>query len=167
MKPYTPEEIDAAAGLFKADSYDFEVMGAVDKVSKSGNEMIEMRVSVYSQDGEVKTIKDWLVDGIASAFKVRNFAHSIEMIPEYEAGELTADSILGRTGRCKVGVKKDGDFPEKNVILDYLKPTMKSALAAAAKPVGGTAPKARVSVKPAVRAPAQAVDIDLSDEIPF
>lgn len=143
--PKTEQEI-AQAGLLIPGAYDYEVADADETQSKAGNDMVAMKVRVYDGDGNARTVLDWLVDTDGSAYKIRNFAESAGMLAQYEKGELPASAMVGCTGRCKVIIKKDktGEYPDKNAIADYLKPT------------NGTAPVARAPV------PAE-----LDDEIPF
>jgi hypothetical protein len=119
---FTPiSEADAAvAGLLKRGIYDFEVKDAHEKESKAGNDMIEMLVRIYETSGHYRNVFDWLVDTEATAYKVRHFAAATGMLPQYEKGELRADDVIGKTGRCHVVVKKQEGYPEKNSISDYL-----------------------------------------------
>jgi hypothetical protein len=124
FEPKSEKEV-AEAGLLSLGDYDFEVAGAKDSQSKAGNDMIEVKLRVYNNEGQGKTIFDYLVHTEGSAYKVRHFAYSIGLGAQYEAGELRAEDLEGRTGRCKVFIKKDPSkaYPDKNAVSDYLPPT--------------------------------------------
>ena len=145
VNPKTEQEI-ASAGLLPAGDYGFEVTSAEDKVSKAGNEMVELKVKLFGPDGDT-TVFDYLIDGERSAFKVRHFAEATGMLGQYERGDMPAHLMVGKTGRCKVSITKDksGQYPDKNGIADYIKAA--NAPAPSRRPV----------------APPQ----DLDDDIPF
>ena len=142
FQPKSEAEV-ASAGLFPAGIYDYEVLAATDKTSKSGNSMIELNVEIFDKAGHGKRIFDYLVDSEATHYKVRHFAASAGILAKYEAGNISADDVTGCTGQCKVRVQgeKDG-YPPKNAISDYI------ATKEAAKEVSAKQP-------------------NLSDEIPF
>lgn len=122
FQPKTENEV-AGAGLFPKGTYDFEVAEAADKVSSKGNDMTELVVRVFDKDGKNKKVFDWLVDTEGGAYKIRHFAEASGMLAEYEKGELMAEDMIGKTGRCEIIIQKDktGAYPDKNAITDYLK----------------------------------------------
>lgn len=136
FQPKSEKEI-AEAGLFANGEYDFEVMEATETNSKAGNDMIELVMRVYNSDGGYTRVMDWLVSIDSVAYKIRHFAATIGMIAEYEKGELKADKLVGKVGRCKLVIKKDktGEYPDKNGIADYIKPAEGAAPVQARKPV--------------------------------
>ena len=149
---FTPRSEDeiASANLWPAGEYDFEIHNAEDTESKAGNDMTKLTVHVHDSEGQYKTVFDYLVDTEGGAYKIRHFAEATGLLPQYERGELMADEMIGRTGRCKLNVQKDktGQYPDKNGIADYLKSKTPSA-----------------APKPAARVKVAAGDID--DEVPF
>jgi len=148
--PKSEEEI-TAANLLEGGEYPFEVADAEEGQSKSGNDMIKLRLKVLGPDERQYGVFDYLVGTEGSAYKVRHFAESVGLLPQYEAGELEAISLIGRTGYCQVGIDdKNKAYPAKNVIRDYL------AKVSAAS--GSGVP----SNKPKGQAPAM-----VDDDIPF
>ena len=141
----------ASANLWGPGEYDFEVNAAEEATSAKGNDMVKLTVWVFNHEGQRRTVFDYLVDTEGGAYKIRHFAEATGLLPQYERGELLADDMAGRTGRCKLTVQKDksGQYPDKNGIGDYLKPK------AGARPLSA----------PAQRKPVPAGDID--DDIPF
>lgn len=141
-------ETEVAAGqLLPPGTYDFEISAATEEVSKAGNDMIKLKLHVYTQDGGRTTIFDYLMEKIA--YKLRHAAFACNLGDKYEAGMLEADDFVGRSGRVKLNIQKDkaGQYPDRNNIADYM-----------VEEGGSAAPK------PAPRAMATA---DLDDEIPF
>ena len=121
VKPKTEKEI-AEANLWPAGIYDFEIIEAEEATSKNDRDMIAMRVRVYHPDGSPATLRDWLVDDDRMAYKVRHCAEACGLLVEYEKGVLLARDLMGRTGKCKVGIQKDrnGQYPDRNSISDYV-----------------------------------------------
>lgn len=121
MKVTPISEADAnAAGLWKRGLVDFEVTDAKEKLSKAGNDMIELLVKVYNAEGKSRTLFDYLVSSEATAYKVRHFAAATGMLPQYEKGELRALDCVGKTGRCQMGIDKGKNgYPDRNNISDY------------------------------------------------
>lgn len=122
FEPKTEKEV-SEAGLLPHGTYDFEVVEAVEKQSKAGNDMVELKVRVFDSQGRYRNIFDYLVGSDGSAYKVRHFAEATDMLDAYDHGELRAQDMIGRAGQCKVIIKKDksGQYPDKNSIADYLK----------------------------------------------
>lgn len=153
FQPKSEAEI-AAAGLLPVGEYPFEIVSALDKVSKNGgNEMVELTVKVYDLEGVGHQIFDYLVDTDKAAYKTRHFAEATGLMPNYETGNLPADVMVGRSGYCKLVIRKDktGEYPDKNQIADYIKPKTGSTAAAA----------------PVARASSAALSKELDDDIPF
>lgn len=144
VEPKTEQQVQED-GLLVAAIYDFEVIGAEDTTSKSGNDMAIAKLLIVDNEGKSHKITDYLVAIESMAYKIRHFADSIGLLPLYEKGDLPASMMIGRTGRCKIIITpaKDG-YRAKNTVSDYVK----------SSEVVKTAGK-----------PATAHDLD--DEIPF
>lgn len=129
VTPVTAKQAEAM-GLIPRSLQDFEVLTADEETSKSGNEMLKVKLGI-EHDGRTRWVTDYLVATEGMAYKVRHFAESIGLLAEYEAGDLHAADVRGRAGRCRVGIEpaKD-DFPAKNKIIDYV--PMGTAMKAAA-----------------------------------
>lgn len=149
FQPKTENEI-AAAGLFPAGEYNFEITDASEETSKAGNDMLKLVATVYNGAGQQTLVFDYLVDTERTAYKIRHFAAAVGLLPAYERGQLTAPDCVGRAGRCKLAIVKDknGQYPDRNGIADYL------------APAGGAAPSRTAAM-------AGAPSRDLDDEIPF
>lgn len=123
--PKTQADLDKDR-LLPDGVYDFEVAKAVDKVSQAGNEMIALRLKVFTPSGGERYVRDWLMEKMA--FKLRHFAFAVGLGKEYEAGDLTAGHCVGRTGKVRITSKdgKDG-YPPSNKVKDYNVPDGVSA----------------------------------------
>lgn len=133
--------------LWPRGIYDYEVLDAKDRVSKSGNDMIELKLKIINAEGKERQIFDYLVEVEAMAYKIRHFASASCLLPTYEQGELCANDCLQTSGRLQLGIQKGKDgYPDKNTVQDYV-PTVEGA--ARAPLIASKAPE------------------DMDDEIPF
>lgn len=125
FKPMTEAAADTQASAFRLwprGIYDFEVSEAKDRISASGNAMIELNLTVYNKEGHTRKVYDYLIDSEKTGYKVRHFASSVGMTKEYEAGELDAEALIGKSGKLQLYIKKDKEkhFPDKNSVSDYV-----------------------------------------------
>jgi len=133
FQPKTEEEIKQG-NLLADGKYGFVISGATEKVSKiksdgtGGNEMIEVTVRVYKDDGGFVLITDFLMEQMA--FKLRHACEACGLLPAYEAGELSADDFVGKEGYVKIKTQKGGlkdkndpngeRYDDRNAIADYI-----------------------------------------------
>jgi len=119
---FQPKDESELKNLLPEAIYNFEVLEASDGVSQKGNDMIKLRVGILSDDYEkvVSSIFDYLLESVA--YKLRHFCDAAGLLAKYQAGTLTADDCVGRTGKCKVAIEKDkaGQYADKNIIKDYV-----------------------------------------------
>ena len=147
FNPVSEQEADAqASGLWEDGTYDYEVTEAEEKESNAGNEMTALTLSIFNADGGRRKIFDYLVATEGSAWKIRHFAASCGLLAEYEKGNLMANEMIGRTGKCLIRTQKAKDlYPAKNVVGDYVKAAAGARAASRAKVLAD----------------------DLGDEVPF
>lgn len=121
--------------LLKEGEYDAIISASQDKVSSSGNDMMDMTLTVFDDDGKTHEIRDFLVFTKPMMWKIVHCAGSAGIMPTYQAGKLCSDTITGKRVRVKVGIdtgkpipedrlngKPFGScYPDKNKIEDYLK----------------------------------------------
>jgi len=146
FEPKTEEQVQQGS-LLEPGEYDFEVVSAEEKVSAKGNDMIKLRLTVFTADGGQRTIFDYLMDAVPH--KVRHFAYATGLNDAYDSGALDANDCMGRAGRCKVRIEKDkaGAYPDRNTIADYLVAEAKPA--AAAKPAAPPIKPGGIPTRPA------------------
>lgn len=149
--PLSEQEAESqSSDLWPDGTYDFEVREATEKQSSSGNDMTELEVWVYNQAGGRRLVFDYLVVSEKAAWKIRSFAASCGLLPQYDQGSMVANEMVGRTGRCILTTRKaEGSYPAKNTIKSYVK--------AASSPRPATPP---------TRAKIHA-GADIDDSIPF
>lgn len=117
--PKTKEEA-MKSGLLEKGNYPFEVKAASPKISKAGNDMIEIFLKVWDKSGKEHFLYDYLMESVD--YKLRHFCYSIGMGEMSEKGEFDCESIKGKAGICKIFIKEDknGEYPPKNSIADYI-----------------------------------------------
>jgi hypothetical protein len=114
--PKNEQEI-AAEGLLPAGLYDFEVITAEEKVSKSGNDMIALELKVYDAEGRTRFVRDWLLEAFLR--KLMAFCKETNLRGAYEAGTLKAGDLVGKSGKVELAIEEKGDFPAKNTVKTY------------------------------------------------
>lgn len=120
FQPKTENELREANLIAAKTICDFEVLEANDKVSKAGNDMIELKLKVYRPDGGYIFVNDYLLASME--FKLRHSAAAIGALVKYNKGALSADDFTGKSGKLIVGIQKSEDpqYPDKNVVKDYI-----------------------------------------------
>jgi hypothetical protein len=123
FKPKSREEIESM-GLMKAGLYPFQVSTAKDKTSKNGNEMIELNLEVFDNEGRAFHIFDYLLEAIPQ--KLFGFCSTVGLEPQYHSGILSSNDCIGRTGYVEIDIQKGapnptgGNYPDKNSVKKYL-----------------------------------------------
>ena len=120
IQPKTEKQI-AEDGLLKEGVYGFEIIEAFDKQSKAGNDMIELKVRLFDDEGNSRgAVMDFLMEKIA--YKLRHAAVACGLEDAYNSGELVASDFMNKMGDVKIRIQKDknGVYPDKNVIADYV-----------------------------------------------
>lgn len=120
FQPKTDKEI-AEANLWIAGNYSFEIIEGTDKVSKtSGNEMIELKMKVYNDEGNHIFVNDYLLESMA--YKLKHAADACGLADGYTAGSLSGMDFVGKCGTLKLKIQKSKDpaYADKNVVGDYV-----------------------------------------------
>lgn len=119
--PKTEEEIRAEAekrGAWPPGIYDAEITSAVEKLSKAGNDMIELTLQVYHpEDGATRQVFDWLLE--AMAYKLRHCCEAAGLSDAYNAGSLEAYQLEGKSVKVKLGIDTKAEI-KRNRIMDYV-----------------------------------------------
>jgi hypothetical protein len=116
--PKTEEELKSV--MLEKGEYDFDVIGAEEQTSKSGNAMIKLTLKAYGHNGETAIVYDYLL--AALEYKVKHFCDTAGLTNEYQMGILTSDMCLNKCGKCKLDIQhdKEGKYDPKNVVKDYI-----------------------------------------------
>lgn len=115
---FTPKTEKELTELAPPGDYDFEVLKAEDAQSKNGNPMIRLKLGIYNGDAMRWHISDYLVAAMEA--KLRHFSDTTGLLARYESGQLAAADCTGRAGRCRIVIKSDEKYPDKNEIKDYI-----------------------------------------------
>ncbi len=122
-EPKTDKEI-MESNLMPDGIYPFEVVAANDAVSKSGNEMIVLKLRIIDNGNVARTLTDYLLASMA--FKLKHFACYNGLSDRYDADDLQAHHCLHVNGMVEISSDKepkpkgDGTFyPIKNFVKDY------------------------------------------------
>ena len=121
--PKSKEEIDAM-GLLKPGIYSFTVLNAREKVSKSGNDMIELTLEAYDREGKSVHIFDYLLE--ANIQKLFAFCSATGLEQKYHQGNLTSQDCIDKNAYIEVDLQKGkenpqgGTYPDKNNVKKYM-----------------------------------------------
>ena len=121
--------------LFKEGIYDAVVGTAEDRMSSTGNAMMDITLHVYDSNGKTKDVRDFLVLTKSMMWKVIHFADSAGLLKEYEDGKLCSDVALGKNIQVKIVIEQGKEIPldklngkapgsrysDKNKVEDYIK----------------------------------------------
>jgi hypothetical protein len=126
--PMTEKECNEERGFKLLDEgvYDFEVLTANFRNSKSGNPMIELKLRVWGNDGKDYLVFDYLVATSKMMWKTKHFCDSVGLSKEYEASKFSEELCPGKCGKAsityQVGSQKPGGgyYPDKNSVSDYV-----------------------------------------------
>lgn len=159
FKPKTDKELQAE-NLLPVGEYDFEILGAENKTFRTGSEGIALKVGVFTSTGAQRFVNDNLIFQDSCMFKVSNFAKCVGLYEAYKAGNIDAQDCVGRTGKCKLKIEEQGEYPAKNTVASYVVPK-----AANAGPSRAQAQSVRVT--PTQRPAQPPTPVDKKDGLPF
>jgi hypothetical protein len=119
-----------AQRLFPKGDYEFLILEAEEKQSAAGNLMIALSIEVSDARGNKTTVKDYLV--AKRAAKIRRAAYACGLGDRFNTGSMRDSDFIERRGRLRLGIEKDktGEYPDKNIVVDYLAATAKKSLPA-------------------------------------
>jgi hypothetical protein len=109
MPSYTQGQENKRPEFLPEGVYDYATIGAAEKVSTTGNEMIELKIELIGPDIKEDAgpiIYENLVFTEKAFFKIDQFRASIgEAIQEGEEVSIDAEDLTGKTGKCQVIVE--------------------------------------------------------------
>lgn len=118
-EPLSDEEIKAERGVLQPGVYDFEVMEATKKTSKSNYPMIELKLKVWGDDGRIYSMFDWLLPTHRKmAWKIKHFWESVGQAANYN-GQLSAKELIGKTGKVRTKIEQDNKGYDQARVEDY------------------------------------------------
>lgn len=127
--PLSDEEIDAI-NLIDPGIYNFSVVKSTRKLSKSGNHMAELQLSIWDMAGKTHLIFDYLVFSNVplNIRKVKHFCDAVGLQEDYKKGQLP-EELNNFCGKAEVGIQEaqrnpsGGMYSKKNVVVDYVSAT--------------------------------------------
>ena len=127
----------------EAGEYEVEVTDAIESLSKTGHEMIELKLRTSAGS----FLYDFLVFIPNAFWKIDSFrAATGETVRPADDVEITADDLIGRTGTARL-IVEEYKGKKRNKVAAWLIP--------------------RAGTKPAPMAPSQKPAADEDDNIPF
>lgn len=104
-------------------TYDFRVVDAVEKVSKSDNVMIALTIAILVDGEEIGRALDHLVFTKTAGWKIDQFLHSIGQHPgEGVDHDIQCHDILGEEGSVEIGNEEGSKGGTFNTVVRYLAP---------------------------------------------
>lgn len=120
--PLTNEQIDAISPTFEPGLNEFIVKDAIQKTSKAGNEMIELKLEVSDNKDHTALIYDYIVSKDNCMWKLKNFCEQVGLIENYNIGFIEPSDCLNKTGTCITRYRKaTTEFSERLIIKEYCK----------------------------------------------
>ena len=118
---FKPKKENELSPLLEKREYEFNILSAKDEISEKGNQMIKLTVEIFKDGEKVAQIFDYLLEKVA--YKLRHCASACGLIDKYDTGNLEAMMFVGLGGKCIIEIQKDKDgiYPDKNGIKDYVK----------------------------------------------
>jgi hypothetical protein len=123
--PMTESELQAL-NMVEDGIYDFNVMKATQKTSKSGNQMIELQLVIWDKQGKEHIVFDYLVSITSMVYKIKHFCDTVGLDKEYQSGSFDVMQCEGRTGKAHIIIQagqpnpNGGMYADKNAVKDYV-----------------------------------------------
>lgn len=123
FSPVDPSTLEQSSGkefVKLADgTYQFVVGSAEERMSKSGNEMIQLVLEHTDQDGRIHKVWDYLVGTENAAWKTYQFCRSAGLLAEYEAGSLGERDCTGSIVRATVKLEASEQYGDRLRVVGY------------------------------------------------
>jgi hypothetical protein len=118
-KPLTEQQIKLG-DLIEPGIYPFEIVEAEDTVSRAGNDMLKVKLKVFTPDGRERLVSDYLMEALE--YKLAHFFESIGLYSKYAEGAVSAEDCWGRSGEVKIytQIDKTGQYDPKSSVADYI-----------------------------------------------
>jgi hypothetical protein len=101
--------------------YEIEINEVVQKVSKAGNDMLELTITAYAEDGSKVRLFDYIVNG-KGLWKLKALCKATGI--DFD-GTLEEQLLVGKRMKAKIDLRKATEqYPEKNQIAEYLYSTV-------------------------------------------
>jgi len=108
--PLTEQQMQDIKQTLKKGEAFFRINYATEKMSKAGNEMLEISLSVRDLAGNTGDLKDYLLNSDKSVWKIKSLLAAIDKLHLYEGGKITEEIIKAGHGRCVIETKEDSKY---------------------------------------------------------
>ena len=129
------EAMEARHGKLEAGEYEGIVRESKRSMSKQGNVMADMYISVYDKAGNIHDIRDFLVFTPKMIWKLKHFCDSSGQQKEYSSENFVPESAINKHVRVRIATRKGEEippdrlngkppgscYPDRIVIEDYIK----------------------------------------------
>jgi hypothetical protein len=116
--------------LLEDGIYKIKIKNAIEKKNKNNEDMLEIHLDIFRENGTYKSQRDWIVGNDDWAWKLRHLSNSCGLIDIYEEGKLEASDLYNKIAYAKIGRRKrvldDGSIRNENFIKDYVVPEKSS-----------------------------------------
>lgn len=120
FKPLTDDEMESQMNPFVDGQYDFRVENAIEKKSKSGNDMFELKMICLNEKGGSTFIYDWILPNHPTmGWKLKHLCTSVGLLEKYETGRIHPDDFIDKKGRLEL-FNKEEDGIKRRRVKDYL-----------------------------------------------
>lgn len=120
-QPKTEDDI-AKENLCAEGVTGFTVLEASEARSKSGKDMVKLKLNVHGEDGRDYHVYDYISPHFFE-HKFRHFFFSTGRGADYDKGGMDAAAMVGLQGYADIGQEEgNGSYGPKNVIKDYSVP---------------------------------------------
>jgi len=146
MPSYTASTPTERPDFVDPGDYQVEIIDAIETVSKTGHEMIELKLRTSSGS----YLYDFLVFIPNAFWKIDSFrAATGEVVSPEEDVEITADDLIGRTGKARLTVE-EYNGKKRNKVAAWLpaKPGESIAPKSTTKPAAKSQPARRSDNEP-------------------
>jgi hypothetical protein len=120
--PRTEEEVKKFKLLQKGDA-DYEILDAQEEISKTGKEMLHLKLKVFDASGVQGLVHDYIIlNDEKFEYKLRHLFYSCDLGELYETGDVEPFRLLNKCGKLDLGIQADktGQYGDKNNVKDYL-----------------------------------------------
>jgi hypothetical protein len=119
--PLTEQQMQEAKQPLKKGEAFFRINYATEKISKAGNEMLEISLSLRDLAGNTGDLKDYLPNSNKSLWKIKSLLAAIDKSNLYELGEITEQTLKGCYGKCIIEEKEDSKYFQIKEYLPFSK----------------------------------------------
>jgi len=116
--PKTEEQLKQEMGMLAEGEADFEILDAIDAVSKKGSPMLKLNLQIWDKTGRQGRLFDYIVESFH--WKLIHLLKAIGKHELYESGLVNPIDIIGCSGKLEIAIKKSEQYGDKPTVKDYI-----------------------------------------------